>query len=318
MKYTGDYLNEFARTNKVFFELSEDDRNKLKNCLLEMYQDVVRVCDKYNLCIMLGGGSALGAVRHQGFIPWDDDLDVMMPRKDYNKLIEVFDKELSDKYMLMAPRTKEDSEILFMQILKRNTSLKTIVNNIIDEKKCIYIDIFPIENAPTNKWIRKLIGIIVFYWHVLLYSVGIYKAKDPLYKQLFMLSFKSKLVYYARYLSGMLFSVFPRQVSINLFDQFVSKIKGNEYCTIPTGRKKYNGEALPRKVFFPVSKAIFEGMEVNVPCDVNAYLTNLYGNYMQIPPPEKRERHFYTEFILNTTRKKCIREDVLTCSQNKI
>lgn len=301
MKYTGDYLNEFAKTNKIFFELSEEERVGLKQCLLEMYQDIAHVCNKYNLCIMLGGGSALGAIRHQGFIPWDDDFDLMMPRKDYNKLIEVFNDELGDKYMLMAPRTKESSEILFMQILKKNTRLRTINNNQEDRKRCIYIDIFPIENAPTNKYLQYWIGIIVFYWHVILYSVGIYKAKDPLYKELFMSSFKSRLIYYIRYFLGMLFSLFPRKKSVDLFDAFVSNIKGNKYCTIPTGRKKYKGEILPREVFFPMSKAIFEGIEVSVPNDVDAYLTNLYDNYMQIPPPEKRERHFYTEFSLNIT-----------------
>mgnify|MGYP000934529859 FL=1 len=71
-----------------------------------MYSDILRVCEKYNIRVMLGGGSALGAVRHGGFIPWDDDLDLIMPREDYNKFISVFDKELSDLYEITSPNSK--------------------------------------------------------------------------------------------------------------------------------------------------------------------------------------------------------------------
>ena len=78
----------------------------MKQCLLEMYSDILRVCEKYNIRVMLGGGSALGAVRHGGFIPWDDDLDLIMPREDYNKFISVFDKELSDLYEITSPNSK--------------------------------------------------------------------------------------------------------------------------------------------------------------------------------------------------------------------
>jgi lipopolysaccharide cholinephosphotransferase len=76
----------------------------------------------------------------------------------------------------------------------------------------------------------------------------------------------------------------------------------SRYCTIPTGRKSYNGEALPKDVFFPPVQALFEGITVHIPRSAGTYLQNLYGDYMQIPPPEKRERHFYTAFSLDTAK----------------
>ena len=65
-----------------------------------MFVDIKRICDKHNLILMLSGGSALGAVRHKGFIPWDDDIDLMMPRDDYDKFIDLFEEELGEKYYL--------------------------------------------------------------------------------------------------------------------------------------------------------------------------------------------------------------------------
>jgi lipopolysaccharide cholinephosphotransferase len=114
---------------------------------------------------------------------------------------------------------------------------------------------------------------------------------------------KTKLFYYSRYFAGMIFSIFSHKYLVDKFDKFVSNMKDNKYCTIPTGRKHYYGETLPQRVFFPVSKAMFEGVEINIPNDVHAYLKNLYGdNYMHLPPEEKRERHFYVEFSLDTTK----------------
>ena len=90
MKRVGDYINANLSQISVLRELTDKERERLRKCLFSIYKDIALVCSKYGLCFMLGGGSVLGAVRHKGFIPWDDDIDLMMPREDYMKFISVF------------------------------------------------------------------------------------------------------------------------------------------------------------------------------------------------------------------------------------
>ena len=89
MKTDTELMNELAVESQYLRPLSDKDSADLKRLLLEMYKDIARVCDEYELVYMVGGGTCLGAVRHHGFIPWDDDLDLIMPRESYDKLIEL-------------------------------------------------------------------------------------------------------------------------------------------------------------------------------------------------------------------------------------
>jgi lipopolysaccharide cholinephosphotransferase len=300
-RITAAYFNKIANTNNIFYTFSEEELKIFQKYLFDMYLDIARVCKKHNLCIMLCGGSALGAVRHQGFIPWDDDFDVMLPRKDYNKLVEIFDEELGNKYLLSAPETKQDSNEVFMEIIKKNTLMRRVYN---DKKKRngIRIDIISIDNVPTNKWIRKVVAIAANGIRLIIGCKNTYSDKDPLYKACLTATTSMKLYYYARYMVGMLFSFVSHRYLCILFNKIVSFSKGDVYCGLPMGRKFYQGEIFPKNVFFPPQKALFEGIEVNIPNDVDTYLKNLYGDYMQIPPVEKREQHFLVEFSYGTTK----------------
>ena len=300
-RITAGYFNQIANTTNVFYGFTEEERKALQKCLLDIYLDIARVCKKYNLCIMLSGGTALGAVRHQGFIPWDDDLDVMLPREDYNKLIEIFDDELGDKYELSAPETKRGSNEAFMEIIMKNTLMRRVYNNK-KNKNGIRIDILPIEKAPTNKLARKMTAFIVDGIRIIIGCKNTYAIKDPFYKECLTKTFQMRLYYYARYMIGLTFSLVSHKYLCVQLNKFVSGFKENDYCALALGRKYYQGEIFPRSVFFPAKTAIFEGVEVSIPNDVHAYLKNLYGDYMQIPPVEKREQHFVVDFSFDTTK----------------
>ena len=297
MKRTSDYLNEIARQSDLFYELTDEERDALKKCLLSIYIDVKSVCDKYGLTLMLGGGSVLGAVRHKGFIPWDDDFDMMMPREDFDKLKEVFEKELSDKYILSVPRYRGLCTSLYMQILKSNTVLKTPFNKTGYDN--VLVDIYAIEKMPDILLLRKLKCFFLDLLRIISLSISEYKNRK-IRSKYFKKDRVASIYYKTRCIIGFIFSALGRERMYGFFDKLASSSTGMDYCTIPTGRRMSYGECLKREVFFPVSKGSFEGMEVNLPHNPDVYLKNLYGDYMQIPPIERRERHFYTGIDLSS------------------
>jgi len=295
MKRIAYYLNELARSSDFFYELKEDEKNKLKSVLLDMYRDIKRVCDKYDIQIMLAGGSCLGAVRHQGFIPWDDDFDMMMSRENYDKFISVFDKELSDKYELSVPRRRSESKTLFMQMIKKGTTLLCADDLSKEDSNGIRVDFYAIEKMPDNDFIRSLKFKYLDFIRICAISTNIYGTKNKLFKKAFSNSLGNKFYYYIRYAIGFVFSIFGRKRLYDYFDKMASSSKGVKYRCIPTGRGLSKKECHPTEVFFPPKKAMFEGMEVLIPNKEDEYLSSLYGNYMEIPPIEKRERHFYVK-----------------------
>jgi lipopolysaccharide cholinephosphotransferase len=298
--------------NNSFYELPEEEREKLKQCMLKIYQDVANVCDKYNLCIMLGGGSVLGAVRHQGFIPWDDDLDAMMPRADYNKLLAVIEKELADDYFMYAPHTEMRQSLLCI-VMKKNTIMRTL-NDDDSVVSGVKIDIFPIEQVPDNVIKKSFIISISFILQLIIKCIEKYKQKNQYLKRIMLRKIKTSCIYYMIMFFGFLFSIVPLKSLYRWHEAVLSSGKGKKFATIAGGRGGYIKETLPNDVFFPVSEGCFESIKVNLPNKPDIYLSNLYGDYMRIPPVEKRERHFYVEFCMDTTDN-CGAGEII-CSKN--
>ena len=265
---------------------------------MEMFQDVYSVCQRHSLTIMLGGGSALGAIRHQGFIPWDDDLDLLMPRSDYNAFMEVFEAELGEKYTLVAPNYSVRAKARFPKIMKKGTTMKELTDVNSDLPCGIFLDIFPLENVPENIIHQKLKGLLCSalmfggsraFW---------YEHRCQAIKEYMCQTSTSKKTYYVHIVMGWLCHIVPSWKWFDAVDKAVQYRKETALMGIPTGRKHYFGEILPSSVYTPVSYALFEGVNTPIPGDYDAYLKNLYGNYMQIPPVEKRERHLVVELQL--------------------
>lgn len=281
--------------NMVIRELNQLEHNQLQECLIKMYSDIKFVCDKYNLTVFLGGGSALGAMRHKGFIPWDDDLDLNMPREDYDKLVKIINKELGNEYYCSAPNTKL-VEAEFLKVYKKDTINREVYSH--DKNVGVWIDIFPIDGAPRHKIMQKLKGFISDLFYFFNVSLYISQRDNELVKQ----AYKDKHRLGRYYTAKVIGKIFPIDYKnfYGKFDNFVSKnCKDCKYLTVATGRNKYAEECILRKDIFPAKKVEFEGISVNVYNNVEKYLTNLYGNYMQIPPPEKREKHYVSEFHIS-------------------
>lgn len=273
--------------------LSDDEIKKLRDTFLAAFHDLCNCCEKHGLTVMLIGGSVIGAVRHQGFIPWDDDLDVAMSRADFEKLKTVFDDELGDKYILSSPNYINNASNRFPMMLVKDTLLVEAGNNPGDIVSKIKIDIFIIENIPDNPILRSIKGL----WCTLLMAMGSYEEtyehQNDALKNYMCKTKEGKRAYYHRVRMGRLFSFYSFQKWMNLIDSACQFKKKTSLMGIPSGRGHYFGEIRPAKTFFPVSKGLFEGIDVNLPGNPDDYLINLYGaDYMTLPPVEKRERHF--------------------------
>ncbi len=300
MRNDRNLMNELAKSSGMLYELSDEESSQLKILLLSMYKDLVEVCKKNNLTLLMIGGSALGTVRHKGFIPWDDDLDVCMPRRDYNKLITLLKKGLlSDNYTFTVPSKEDDSKNNYLKIYRKNTTDAEIFEGGMPFPKGVFIDIFPVENAPAPSLLTSMRGLFVDSLSVI--SVCTLYAQYPCEE--FKQYMKTNRSAYHRYLLRVLIGKIALCLGshakwVYWNDKAAQYNKETDYCTIPTGTKRYCGEMLPKKVFFPASAGEFEGLTVLLPGNVDNYLSNMYKDYMTLPPVEKRERHFVYKFSL--------------------
>lgn len=299
MKNYKTLLNE-AVNNSIIRKLTDGEIDILQTCTLKIFKKVTQVCDENGLLIMLGGGSALGSVRHNGFIPWDDDMDLIMPRADYDKLLVLIEQGiLGDDYEFTYPNKEHDAPSAFLKIYLKGTKLIGLNGEDSKYPQGIDLDVFPIEGAPSSKisrwWRGKIANTLRLISNVVEES-GPW-SEDA--KKLYSRDWKFYIFMRCRQVIGKMFSVIDHKKWICWYDAFVRMPQIGDFCVIPTGRRLYQGETLPSKVFFPVSKGLFEGMEVNLPADTDAYLKNLYGNYMWIPPVEKRECHLIKNMLID-------------------
>ena len=278
-------------SNDLLIEIDDELRYKLQNMLKEIFMDILAVCKKHDLKIFLVGGSALGAVRHHGFIPWDDDLDAGMVRDDYERFKMIFEKELSSKYILNAPNYHGKSKERFAKIMKKGTVIQELID-VGDLERCgVFLDIFILDNVPDNILFRKIKGNYCNFLEFIAGQVRLVECMDNDLKV--MLKRTGRTTYVIRMIVGKIFSFKNSHKWHDKIDNVVQyKNENTKYVTIATGRKHYFGEMLLRNELFPLKTNVFEGEEVPVFYNEDYYLSNLYGNYMSIPPVEKREKHF--------------------------
>lgn len=292
-------MSELSHKTHYLRELSPEESKALKQAILEIYKDVAALCDRYGLTYMMSGGTCLGAVRHKGFIPWDDDLDIMMPRKDYDELIRLLNAgELGENYEFTYPNGKTDANTVFLKIFRRKSKDVEIHNVNTPFPKGIYMDIFAIDAVPKSQLGQKVKGFFANILQFIVISRLYAQYPSKQLKEFMMMDSSLKKRYYLKMAIGKFFGIIPHSKWIYWYDRFVACDDSDRQWGIPTGRKYYNGEIFDRDVFVPVTKGIFEGEEVNLPNDTDRYLRNLYRNYMELPPVEKRERHFICEFEL--------------------
>lgn len=248
---------------------------------VEMLDEIVRICKKYDLQYFLIGGTLLGAVRHKGFIPWDDDLDIAMPRNDYEKFQKVCVEELTEKYYLHSIDTDPEYWVSFIKVRKKNTIFEPVQDSTIDTKyKGVYIDIFPLDNARRENSIMQDIqaymckGLTSFQYRR--------RGATMITKTPIGIKLLSPLL-------GM-FSIKTISNWISTIMQW-NKDDNAEYFVNIGSFIDFHKQTMPKEAFLPATSVEFEGKLYDAPKDFDYVLHRLYGDYMKLPPVEKRRTH---------------------------
>lgn len=296
MKSDSEIMTAIAYKSDMLRQLSKEESRLLKETLVRMFTDLDNLCRENNLDLILVGGSALGAARHKGFIPWDDDLDVALSRDHYDRLLELLKiGKLGTQYEYTFPSEERDSKNLFLKVYRKGTVNSEVLDEYTPFPKGIFLDVFPIENAWRPGFMNTLKSGVSKVLSFISVSVLYYQYRSTAYKEFMSQSDDGKKRYKLRMRIGKLASIIDHSKWAWGFDRFVRMKRFTGFVTIPTGRKGYKGETLPFSSIFPVAEAKFEDVWAKVPGNLDLYLKNLYGDYMTIPPVEKRERHYVME-----------------------
>lgn len=279
-------------------EWDDESLAKFKQELIEIAEDFIAVCEKYNLTYMMAYGTALGAFRHKGFVPWDDDLDLNMPRKDFDMFLKISEEEMGDKYFIRAVMKGDHVSVPTIHIRKKNTLYVNYadmvkMNSEPEEMRGIYIDIAAFENAPNNKCLRQLDGIINLGIQFILSCIEIKDSIKYLRNMEVTLTSEEKSALRLKKIIGLIFGVVPLWRWYRLYDWYASKNRNDNsrYVCSYAGYKNLRKSTFKRDCLFPTSKAEFEGRSWNCPHDINYYLKTLYKDYMKLPPLEQRKVH---------------------------
>jgi len=273
-----------------------DNLRQLQECLLGIMRDISDTCERYNIPYTLSGGSCLGAIRHNGFIPWDDDIDLNMMRSDYLDFKEHFLADFGDKYWVHDPMSTKNYGLGFARVRKKGTVLKNHDDYHNDE--CgICVDIFLMENVPDNALLRSMHCFGSLARGFALSCRRFYDAREE-YRALSKDDPEVAKTFEKKIRLGKLFSFKTVDEWTKSWDRWNGCCENNssKYISIPSGRKHYNGELYLRADFFPAAMHEFEGLQLRIPCNPRPYMLALYGeDYMQVPPLENRETHVVYE-----------------------
>jgi len=264
-------------------ETTQKQIQKLKTVELNILEEFIKVCDILNVKYYLLEGTLLGAVRHKGFIPWDDDIDVGMPRRDYDIFMEKAQALLPERYFVQNIISEEDYRANFAKIRDSETTFIETSVRYCRINHGVYIDIFPLDFCYTDpkKQKRQFLKD-----KILKYRIGIE----------FYLPNAKKTYKYKICSVGLKVLLPSLRNTLQKRDNMIKSLpESNVYANYCSAW--YKKEVMPVEWFGEGVYLEFEGVKVRVPKEYDKWLTQVYGDYMKLPPEEKRVAHHYADVI---------------------
>ena len=267
--------------------MNQEQLKKLRLIQIELLDEFARICEVNNFTYFLTAGTLLGAVRHKGFIPWDDDIDVAMPRKDYELFINYYENIQNTSFYIVTNKCPVNTYYhynTFVKFCKKGTIYAEKTRN--KEDYCgIFIDIWPYDNCvlfflPLHSFLIKA--------GFRLYRLKTYDSESKINKV------NPKIKKTVKYLVPAFICKIFYRFSVKLcylFNRHMTK-----YISFLTGNYNYKRETHKYNDIYPLTPVLFENNFYNAPKNTHLFLKIMYGNYMELPPVEKQKTHgdYYT------------------------
>lgn len=267
--------------------LTNEDLRRMQLLELDLLKEFDRVCRKNEITYTISSGTMLGAVRHKGFIPWDDDADISMLREEYNKFLSVIDELDPEICFFQDHTTDPEYRWGYGKLRRAGTQYVRVGQEHLKCKTGIFVDIFPLDDVPNSRIGRILQRERCFVTRKLMYSeVGrLSDSETPLMRWVYSL-----------------LAIIPVDYAFSRLKRYTKKSKNNSpnivrtLCFDALGKKTkmLQGDARygrPKRWFVDVAEYEFEGCKLFGPKDYDEYLKFKYGDYMKLPPIDKRQQN---------------------------
>ena len=274
-------------------EVTKELQPKWNAVIVDVFAAFIRICEQYGLRYFCAGGTAIGAVRHQGMIPWDDDIDVFMPRSDYDRFIALAAHSMPEGYEVQTPYNTKDYPMYFSKMCNARTTL--LENERIPCIFGLYIDIFPLDGACDDietcyqkkcRFKRLMNKLEAISTHN---SFGEYVS---------LLKKRSEWGRFAVKTVAFFCRPWLRKWLLKQMDTIAYANDYAQSSSVVTYSGVYHKQEIYPKAWLEAPQMFaFEGLKVSLPHDYDAYLRHFFGDYMTLPPVEKRASHHQKVFF---------------------